>query len=215
MAKTKDSEALFLYDPMVVPSGLTMWQHYPIFKKNGWFCDVPTEAMLGGQGDNKYAGMTIEDADTLLRFVVLMVDYRSELAQELDIEEKKRSIARLLKIDLKGSRIGKEILKTGNWIQKVIAEYFKLIHSIEYESWITLKMSYHNVGEFLRRPIDANVTESNINARRQLQKEYPGMQKSLIDMEYQLFRDESLRDIMNREESANDLGSWAEKFAED
>lgn len=209
----KDQQS-FPYDPKTA-QGVVMAEAYPVLKKNKWFVLVPTERMLGISDKNKaYGGFREEDLDILMRFVVYFVDYRSPYADILDLTDKIKTITKALKI-ANSSNLYKELSNLDFWVQKVISEYFKFVHNIEYEGWFTMKIALHNAGEFLRRPVAADVSDTNINARRQLLKEYPTMQRQLVDMEYQLFRNEALRDIINRESASDDPGGWAEKYAED
>ena len=158
--------------------------------------------------------MEYADADKLVRFVVLLVDPMSPFAEDKNIEDRMMQCFSLLKIP-KNTKVYAEIMEMGEVFRDFMFNYFRLIHAIDYEAWITLKLNFHNSSRYLRVPISPEVSEKEINARRQLSKEIGNMRKELVDLEYKLFQDKRLLKLINDAQMDEAIGGYVELNAQE
>ena len=158
-------------------------------------------------------GVTPEDSDSLLRFVVFFCDPQSPYAETKDIAEKIKEIFIQMKVTKK-SFVAKEVQNQGDVFRKFLFEYFKLIHSIEYEAWASLKMVFHNLCNLLRTPISPDAKPETLNNLRQIAKDIPELKSRLVDMEYKLFQDKRLLALIKDAALEESAGGYAEQNAD-
>ena len=106
-----------------------------------------------------------------------------------------------------------EVKKQGDLFCRYMFEYFKKIHSIEYEAWLTLKINYHNVNMMLRKPLDADMDEKKVNARRIMSKDVSVLKRDLMDAEFKLFQDKRILKIIKDAAMEDSIGGPPERNA--
>lgn len=174
----------------------------------------PTCKMLGLSGGSiMYNGFNDTECDILFRFIILFADPQSPFAEEKDLEEKLEQCLDCLGCK-RNSIVFKEVMAQGDLFRAYLFEYFKKIHTIQYEAWLALKLNFHNCSKVLRTPLSEDAEEKTINLRRQLSKDIPNMQKELADLEYKLFQDPRLLKLINEAAMENAIGGYAERNAE-
>jgi len=192
-----------------------MMDRYPKLRRVVIFNAVPPTFKILGLtgGTGVYNQFNETECDILFRFVVLFADSQSPYAEEKDLEEKIEQCLDCLNCK-KNSIVYKEVMAQGDLFRAYLYEYFKKIHSIQYEAWLALKLNFHNCSKVLRTPLSEDAEEKTVNLRRQLSKDIPNMQKELADLEYKLFQDPRLLKLINETAMENAIGGYAERHAE-
>jgi len=199
------------YDPSV--QGLLV-DKYKQLKRIKLFREVPSKKDVGLSNETTPYDLSTNDCDFLLRFVILFADTQSPFAEEKDIEEKIRSCFRELRIGVKHP-IVKEVMEQREMFRAYLFEYFKLIHSIEYETWFSLKMTFHNFNKMLRTPVNISAEEKVITMLRNVAKDIVQIKTQLVDMEFKLFQDKRLLALIKDAAMEESLGGYAEINAEE
>jgi len=142
-----------------------------------------------------------EVSDKLLRFAILFADPISPLAEERDIEIRKKDILRYMKEP--GTTWYKEVKDdTENW-NEILFNFFVLINNFQYEAWLSLKISFHKLSAELRGVMDQ---KDRVSAGAGLIK----MAEEIKQLEAKIFPDEyTKRAIVNKVS----MTGHAEKYA--
>lgn len=123
-----------------------------------------------------------KDSDLLIRFAILFLDPFSPIAEERDIEVKKRDALKLLKEET-WSDFYKHVATDSAMWADVMYSYFSLIHHTHYETWLTLKISFHQLSQELRGQMDSK-------DRGKASKDLASINQDIIELEAKLFPDE-------------------------
>lgn len=149
--------------------------------------------------------------DTLLRYCILMCAPDSPFKDERDF-----SIKSMLALDHIGAseeekaRIGELVRKDDEEYRKYCYELFRLLNEVDYELWFSLKESFHIMSARLRSPL-----AMKDNHRKDVSKIISEIAGELKQVEYRLFSEDHIKQLIVDEATANSLGGFAEKFALD
>lgn len=186
-----------LFDPNL-KKGELMWKVYPSLSKRDCFCKL-------GE-DEKDKGFNSGSLNKMLKFVVLFVDPASPYGAEKDFDTRLDKCRVHLHLR-PGDKLFKEILEGGEWWQRLVFEYFKMINGHLYEKWFTTKTSYHLTSMELRSP-DTKAVD-----RVRLQKILDEIYDSLVKIENLVFPDEMTKRLINMKATETVLTGYAERFA--
>lgn len=195
-------------NPFNVERGATMDSIYKTLKGNRFWI-VPKTI--------EYELWTKSNTDTIIRFVVLLIDPESPHYDERSLDIRMGQCRNALNI-LSDSVEFKEIDSFGNVFANVMFEFFKVVNNHIYETWFSSKMNLHQLNKYLRMPPVSDKNGSvaaDVNARRQLSQVIKDLAFDLIEIEYQLFPDLRLAKIINERAAEDGLGGYAEQYAED
>lgn len=193
-------------------SNKKIWVENPVLKRRKRLC-VPER------------GFSEEQLDYIVKFCFYLCDKASPLWEELNFAERKEgaiSLAKIKKGDvLEACRgVGNFMAdrKINKWVSSVMTEYLKLRSPTLFETWISMKINFHQTAELLRIPLgtDKDLNYENSAVRRQsLQSAMYASAKEIMEIEEKLFPLDELREVV--EEVVNDeaLASFAEMNAED
>jgi hypothetical protein len=143
-----------------------------------------------------------KDVDMLIRFAILFLDPFSPIAEERDIEVKKRDALKALKEE-SWSDFYKHVETNDSMWGDVVYGYFSLIHHTQYETWLTLKMSFHQLSQELRGIMDS---KDRVAASKGL----ASINQEIIELEAKLFPDEYTKHQIIEKIP---LAGYAERFA--
>lgn len=118
--------------------------------------------------------------------------------------------------------------KTGSWgkiylniisgknqhVNAIIAKYFELSASYDYETWITKKICLHQISAEMRKPLDAKSDNilADIEKKNKISIQLDAMKSDLMKLEERIFNDGRLREIIIAETSKN-RNYYAEEYA--
>jgi hypothetical protein len=189
-----------------------MIEHYKKLRSVKVFKPFIKNKDLGLAGDDPY-GLNDKECDTVLRIVILYLDPQSPLSEEKDLDVKLSTILTVFNVGKK-SLVHKEIFEKKVLFHAYCYEYFKFIHTVEYEAWFSLKIAFHNMNKLLRMDIPPG-DEKAISVVRSIAKDMGQLKASLVEMEYNLFGDRRLLDIIKSEQMKESIGGHAEIHAHD
>jgi len=144
-----------------------------------------------------------KDVDMLIRFAIMFCDPFSPIAEERDLDNKKRDALEAL-----GEKVFSDFYKhiadnDALW-KDVMFSYFVLINHTQYETWLTLKESFHILAAELRGHIDSK-------DRGKISKDLSAINDEIVELEAKLFPDDYTK---NQIVEKIPVGGYAERFAE-
>lgn len=193
-------------NPFAVPKGSFIYNFYDFFKRKKVFKELPKE--------KAYKDWMHHDLDLLLKVIILMVDTESPLADEADFDHRKIQSVLVLKAN-RNARVLKEVDSEGIFFSFLVYEFFKSISDMDYESWYSLKMLYHELCRQARRPMSPNADAGEINARAKLPTAIASTEAELKAKQVSLFKSKRLEKILINESARDEVGGWPEEFAEE
>ena len=176
-----------------------MWKKYPKLSRRTAFSSIP-KGMRGH--------ITLPDLNKLIKFVVIYIDPLSPLFEEKDFEQR----ATMAMEDLgfkKSEKFFQHFENNTLFFQNLVFEYFKMVNNHEYEAWYTMKINLHHINKRLRDP------STQLSDRRQLTKAITDFQEDLIKLENKILPDDYTMNIISDLATADNLASYAEKYAWD
>lgn len=194
-------------DPFSVPRGGFIFNHYDLFSRGKTFQTIPRRQKAYQDWEN-------QDLDTLLRVIVVMVDPESPLAEKSDFGYRKVQAVLLCGAD-KNERVLHEVDAEGPFFSSLVSAFFKVISDMDYETWWSLKQLYHELCRQARMPIPQGADAGLINARTKLPAAIAQTEAELKQKQYVLFKSKRLEKLLISEASKDDIGGYAEEFAED
>lgn len=209
MAQKKFAEYQHMtLNPFGTPDG--QMSHYREFQRKVYWEKPDSE---------EYDQYIKKDFNTLIKYVVLLIDPESPFADEKDLGIRMMKVMRVLQIgEHVRDHLYKEITTFGDVVNKMIFQFFKRINSHLYETWFSMKTNIHHMNEYLRKPLIAGkdgTVAADINARRQLSATITELMYDLIELEYQIFPDQRLQKIISERADDDGLGGFAEEFAQE
>lgn len=143
-----------------------------------------------------------KDADMLIRFAIMFCDPFSPLAEERDLEAKRRDSLAGLKEEVFADFYKHVVDNTPLW-KDVMWAYFTLIHHTQYETWLTLKQSFHTLSDELRGKMES---DDRVKASKGLSS----INQEIIELEAKIFPDEYTKHQIVEKIP---LAGYAERFA--
>lgn len=171
-----------------------------IFKDpNGWQEGVPFDE-IPESIKSFYDGWKMEHCDLLLRFIIVFSDSESPLFDYGDFDQRKKVALLTCKYFAKNretyTRMALEITRDTDYYHLMLTEYFKMRNTLQYENWFSMKMNMHHITEYARKkPSGTNIAQE-MSQRQKIQENLSDMNYKLIELEYSLFKDESLGRIL-------------------
>lgn len=183
-----------------------MFNAYPEFSRRKVFSTIPP-----GKTYNEW---TDEDLDLLIRVIVIMVDPESPLAEEHDFEQRRKQSLICVKGHL-NDKVLHEVHFQGRLFSQLVYHFFKIVNDIPYESWYSMKIAFHEFTRQIRRPIPDDADAGIINARAKIGPAMTEIERVLKEKQVALFRDKRLEKLVLEEAADQEVGGWAEEFAEE
>ena len=144
MAIKKEDFAKLRFNPFT--KGKSIVEEYPQLARCLVFVDRPD---INVSIQEAPAYLTDKEHEMLIRYVILTIEYENNPLANFDIEQRRREGLRLLEIK-KGTLLYGEIERGGDALQIYSLQLFKIIHNRDYETWYSLKVSFHNTSMLLR-----------------------------------------------------------------
>lgn len=168
--------------------------------------------------DNESRGLTLDEIDLIIKYVVLFIDPQSPHYAEKNFDLRVSKCARALNIE-KNTPVGNEVFGNGLAYEKIVYHFFVRVNDHLYETWFSMKMNQHEMAKYLRGPLVSlgqnNNVAQEVNARRQLALTMQEMMYELLELEMQLFPDERIQKIIADRSNDDGLGGAAEQYAEE
>lgn len=186
------------YNPMVVSKMKRIWNVYPDFKRRPILCSIPPDS-------EELENFDLLDLDKLLKFVVLFIDPLSPFANEKNFDIRIKASLDALGYSTK-LLFYRQVRDNTEYFQEILFEYFKMIHSLRYETWFSINSSFHISNKELRQEgLDAkkrvDISRSQIDNLDMITK-----------LENSLFPDELTKKII-ADKATQGMKGYAEKYA--
>lgn len=197
---------------LIDPYGRGMvWDRYPAFAMRKNLCSIDTFTF----GRLEEEPPTLAELNMLIIFVAFMVDPGSPFYKERDFEARVQKSMEASGIDKTSLR--SKVKARHWWYSRVLSDYLKLIHTHEFETWISTLMNYHEMMAYLRLPMTdfADDIEKMMNTREKIQKAAPGVLEQLKQLEAKIFPAPAIAETVSTTITADGIGGWAEFFAQD
>ena len=144
----------------------------------------------------------LADNDKLTRFAIYMIAPDSPFANERDFDfRKKLCVEKMGELD--------DVEKNSPLWQFVVFELFRLYDNSRYEQWYSMKSSFHILTAKLR-----DFFSLKDGDRLKISKEIDAIRKEVERIEYDLFEDAHLKEIIKRQATQDSLAGFAEMFAQ-
>ncbi len=145
--------------------------------------------------------------DKALRFYIYLIAPDSPLAQEKDWDLRIDKALEYCGIN-RDSEAYISFVEGREEVQDAVFELFRLYASVKYEAWFSTKQSFHILNARLRDNYGLKDAD-----RLRVMKEIDQITERLVKMEYELFKEEHIHDIIAERAAAKSLSGYAEKFA--
>ena len=145
--------------------------------------------------------------DEALRFYIYLIAPDSPLAQEKDWDLRIDKALEYCGMD-RNAVAYIDFAEGREETQDAIFELFRLYTSVKYEAWFSAKQSFHILNARLRD--NYGLKDSD---RLRVMKEIDEITERLVKMEYELFKEEHIHEIITERASKRSLSGYAEKFA--
>ena len=187
-----------------------LWERYPELAMRKNLCSIDTFTF--SQLDEE--SVSLQDLNKTIIFVAYFCDPGSPFFSEVVLDHRMKVC-----LDAAGitGRLRTMVLSRHWWVSRVMTEYLKLVHSHEFELWLSLSMDYAEKMAYLRLPLTSFMDnmESAMNARDKVQKSAPALKDEIKKLETKLFPNAYVVDAAVETITADGIGGWAEYFAMD
>lgn len=161
-----------------------------------------------GADSNHYKGFSMDDVDVLGRLVVAFIDPQSDCARERDIPYRKKlavdAVSSVVKVTRNALR---EFNEENILFTMMVADFFMVINSIAYESWLSFNIQFHKLNEELRKG-----SASGKDIRGMIQS-LELIEKELLKRTNMIFPTDRMATQVAELETAKTMGGWAEEYA--
>ena len=147
--------------------------------------------------------------DEALRFYIYLIAPDSPLSLERDWDIRIDEALRLTGMD-RNAVAFLDFEEGAEHTQDAIFELFRLYSHLEYEAWWALKQSFHIVTASLRDSYGLKATD-----RLRAMQNMKAILNQLVEVEYSLFKEDHIRDIVAERAAAQSLSGYAEKHAQE
>lgn len=155
-----------------------------------------------------------ESFNVLFKCIMAFCDRESPFLGTRVFEKRWEEIFRCFEVK-KGSPVHTEIKQEGDVFQALMFTYFTILNDIDYQLWMSLKMSYDQLASYLRAPIHgAKDVEKAIRVKNAIVKDLGPLSEQIQAIEIRIFKDEYLQKLVAAKTAEDNLAGWAEKFAE-
>lgn len=207
---TKDDFKNMRHNPLAVPQGRKMTDHYPALGRFKAFTDIPS---LTGDSNNTARPhvLSASDLDTMVKFVTLMVEPRGNpIAREKNFEVRASESWRVLGISQ--TSVLRKFEQQGHWwFYATMFEYFKMTWDTTYQEWFSQKLAFHEMSRTLAKPMMmADMDDKEVRAKLAIAGALKGLRKNISELEATLFKDSETIEIISVQAFSDRL---AEKYA--
>ncbi len=156
----------------------------------------------------------VDDFNVLFKCVIAFSDRESPLIKEArDIDARWKMIFHDFQVEGAG-KVVNEIRDYGTIYRGLTYSYFMLLHDLDFETWFSLKMHFHQMNALLQSDImQADNIERAISVRSKVAETLPQIKEDIKQIEAVLFRDEYLQKLIADQALQDKIGGWAERFA--
>lgn len=199
------------HNPFAVPQGKRMADHYSQIGRIPAFTDIPNLNVKEGGNTAARIVLNASDLNSMVKFVVLMVEPRGNpLAKERNFEVRGDTAWGLLGIGQNNQL--REFERKGHWwFHNTLFEYFKLTHDTLYMEWFSQKMAYLNMTRALAMPItQTSVDKDDVKTRLDISAALEKFRQRISALEATLFKDKETHEIIHVQAFTERL---AEKYA--
>ena len=218
---TKDKFKNMRFDPFVKTNGRYLWENYSEFGRRVEFSN--TEAWKEGVEDdripesikNHYHHWGKDHLNLILQFIIVVFDKES-LLYDYPVDRRVKIAFDIVGLNKKAEtqqQVREEIELDTDYYKLLVTQYFIMRNSIQYETWYSQKMNLHYLNEIARSKPSKNPSPSEINNRKSLQTQLGQMSDELMALEYQLFKDPKIAEILAEKASESGMAMWVEKMA--
>jgi len=115
----------------------------------------------------------------------------------------------LSELDLdRSSEVYKLFEENTDVVQEGFFQMFKLFADVYYEVWFSLRQSFHILNAKLRDPWGLKD-----NDRTRIMAQMKSITKELVDIEYRVFSEDYIKDLILESASTDSLSGYAEMYA--
>lgn len=147
--------------------------------------------------------------DEALRFYIYLIAPDSPLAQEKDWDLRIDKALEYCGMD-RNAVAYIDFADGREEVQDAIFELFRLYANVKYEAWFSAKQSFHILNARLRD--NYGLKDSD---RLRIMGQIDQLTERLMKMEYDLFKEEHIHNIIAERAAAKSLSGYAEKFAQE
>ena len=198
---TPEDCAAMTYNPLAVPSGKYIHQFYEGISRKKKMHSLPFSDV--------YASWNDKDVSMLVSYVLIAYDPDGPLGDERDLDYRFDQASECVTLTKK---VKKEIQNHGEFFNQVFLEFFRTIHDHRYTRWLALSKNYANQVAFVSKPIGAADDPKKKNDAAFALGE---LALELSKLEASIFPSPQMQKLVAELSIEDDLGSWAEKYAED
>lgn len=193
-------------NPFAIPHNAFIFNVYRDLSRRKVFSEIP--------GTKQYSAWGNKELDLLLKVIILIVDPQSPLSDETDFDFRKEQAVLLIGAD-SNENVLDEIDSEGPLFSSLVFNFFKVINNMEYESWYSLLQLYHDLCLQARRPLPKDADAGTINSKAKLSGAISIVETEVKKKQYNLFKDKRLEQKIMQESGNDELGGYAEKYAEE
>lgn len=205
MAIKKEDFAKLRFNPFTKAKSIV--EEYPQLARCMVFVDRPD---INVSIPEAPAYLTDKEHEMLIRYVILTIEYENNPLANFDIEQRRREGIRLLEIK-KGTLLYGEIERGGDALQIYSLQLFKIIHNRDYETWYSLKVSFHNTSMLLRSDPSSNPDDYAASIEKAT-KTIKVTREMLDPLEAKIFKDPNTKKTIA--DAVETAYFYAEKYAE-
>lgn len=165
--------------------------------------------------------LTMQEADLMLRLVIMMVDQDSPLSNTIaDLTKRAEVALDVLNVELKpklerNSKPFTELRKRGELFREMVYQYFSINNATMIQDWFTAKTVFDQTCKLSTEEVSLTDPQQ-VNAKRQLVGQRKELRDELIELERQLFAGDSrIAKIVSQQKVIESLGGYAEEHAQE
>jgi len=184
------------YNPMEVPKGTSLLDHYPTLK-------------LYKELDKKVVGF---DADKILSYVIFLIDDNSPFFKVEDFAQRHRLAAQ--QAGLKETDIEKLDIKSNVALNSIFSGYLRVVNSDDFTLWFSLKQNFYNNTEMIRdATLEGNDPVMAVKRKQEIGIALKDSLNTIRDLEARLFKDERIKDRVTQS-AMIEMVNWTERLAD-
>lgn len=200
------------FNPFDLKRNELIWDKYPQLTKRRILCQWELPEAKYRPDPRWYDGFKEFHASEVIKYVILFIDTDSPLYEERDFDVRKAIALELLEFT-QLSKAKREIEAQTEYLSRVIYNFFILVNNTPYEKWVSLKMNFHQMTRFLRKPLDESSPVTALRVKNETAREIDVFEKGLLNAEYLLFKDDRLKRMISDQAIDQSIVGYPEKYA--
>lgn len=207
-----DPYSEMMYNPMDVPDGKFIWEHYPALQRRRELCKIPFQSFEDLEPDYTPGP---RELDLLVRFMTLCCDRKSPFYDESDWDERRRLCIENVGIQ-KSTVLHKMIMQGHWWFNTVLTAYLNISANDLFSSWLSMKVATADIRLFMRQSVaEVSDPEKHMRAKIAAAGELEKMDQKVMALEIRLFPNSEMAIAAMEASTADEIGGYAEKHARD